>query len=61
MAYPPDDPPDQAAILDVSSQRLVDLVHSRDPALIASIRELAALLGRSSEVRQGWSSAISVD
>jgi hypothetical protein len=36
----------------------MDLMDSRDPELIASVRELRALLDRSAQVRLGWQSAI---
>jgi hypothetical protein len=58
MARPPSELPDQTPILDVTGERLADLVARRDPELVASIEELTALLGRSSEVRLGWDSAI---
>jgi hypothetical protein len=61
MASPHSDPPNQTAIVDVSTARLIDLMESRDPVLIASVEELISLLDRSSEVRQGWDSAITFE
>jgi hypothetical protein len=61
MASPHSDPSNQTAIVDVSSARLIDLMESRDPVLIASVEELISLLDRSSEVRQGWDSAITFE
>lgn len=61
MASPHSDPPNQTAIVDVSAARLIDLVESRDPVLIASMEELISLLDRPSEIRQGWQSAITFE
>jgi hypothetical protein len=58
MPSPPGDLPEQAPIIDVTGARLVDLVRRNDPELVASIETLNALLGRSSEMRLGWASAI---
>lgn len=61
MASPHSDLPDQTAIIDVSSARLIDLVESRDPVLVASVEDLISLLDRPSEIRQGWQSAITFE
>jgi hypothetical protein len=61
MTSPHSDPPAHTGIVDVTSERLVDLVHSRDPKLVASVRELTALLDRSPDTRQGWNSAITFE
>lgn len=61
MANPPSDLPDQTPMIDVTGERLVDLVRRRDPELVASLEELTALLGRSPEVRLGWNSAITYE
>jgi hypothetical protein len=58
MGSPVRHPPDQSAVVDVTSTRLIDLIHNRDPELAASVQGLYALLTKSSEILQGWQSAI---
>jgi hypothetical protein len=52
------DRPAAGPIADVTSMRLVDVLHSSDPALRESIQALESLLSTTTRINPGWSSFI---
>ncbi|MFC7244124.1 hypothetical protein ACFQO7_16755 [Catellatospora aurea] len=54
------DMPDSRAIPDVNPMSLVELLHNRDPDLMAAVQQLVSTLSDTDEIRLGWQSAIDV-
>lgn len=61
MDAPRDHVAGDAGLPDVSTVRLIDLLHNQDPALRVAVGRLEPLLHRTAEVRWGWQSAIDVE
>jgi len=55
---PPAVPPDHSALPDLTGANLLDLLKSRDPALLASLERLLEASRSSSDVQLGWGSMI---
>jgi hypothetical protein len=51
-------PEESRTVPDVSEMTMIELLHSRDPALVASLTRLTELLARRPGTSVGWASAI---